>query len=68
VVLGVAFERIFDCRHYLSDTVVGGLISYIVWFFGYKFGFVANKFDNIEKLYETSKTKNNNHNTMQKPF
>ncbi|MDR1486155.1 MAG: phosphatase PAP2 family protein [Planctomycetaceae bacterium] len=46
--LGVAFERVFDCRHYLSDTVVGGLTAYVVWFFCYKFGFIAGKFNNIE--------------------
>jgi undecaprenyl-diphosphatase len=46
--VGVAFERIFDCRHYLSDTIIGGLIAYIVWFFCYKTSFVASLFNYFE--------------------
>ncbi|MDR2761407.1 MAG: phosphatase PAP2 family protein [Planctomycetaceae bacterium] len=46
--VGVAFERIFDCRHYLSDTIVGGLIAYVVWFFCYKTSFIASLFNYFE--------------------
>jgi membrane-associated phospholipid phosphatase len=60
--LAVAFERIFDCRHYLSDTVIGGLISYLVWFFCYKLGFIAGKFNNIESAAELKLQDNCNKN------
>ncbi|MDR1290430.1 MAG: phosphatase PAP2 family protein [Planctomycetaceae bacterium] len=43
--MGVMFERVFDCRHYLSDTVAGGLIAYVVYFLCYELSFVAKIFN-----------------------
>ncbi|MDR2643370.1 MAG: phosphatase PAP2 family protein [Planctomycetaceae bacterium] len=64
-VLGVAFERIFDCKHYLSDTIVGGLISYVVWFFCYKFGFITGKFNDFESARKLDTIQNNRNDNNQ---
>ncbi|MDR2346946.1 MAG: phosphatase PAP2 family protein [Planctomycetaceae bacterium] len=58
--VGVAFERIFDCRHYLSDTVIGGLIAYIVWFFCYRSSFIAKAFNCFESISDADSDLNPN--------
>ncbi|MDR1480162.1 MAG: phosphatase PAP2 family protein [Planctomycetaceae bacterium] len=60
-VLGVAFERVFDCRHYLSDTVTGGLIAYVVYFFCYELGFIAK----VSKMIGLPATDSDTPNEMQ---
>ncbi|MDR2170891.1 MAG: phosphatase PAP2 family protein [Planctomycetaceae bacterium] len=60
--VGVAFERVFDCRHYLSDTIIGALVAFTVWFFCYKSSFIANIFDNFESKINSEQSQKNQNN------